>query len=298
MGFIKSSFRALNCIVTLGGSEELLEAQEAYNKTYSIYKHHYDLAAEIKTRIDQALQAIGEAIASIEEPINFSRKMLNQDIYCHQQAHIKTDTLSKLNNFNASYNNAVIAGFGGIVGGSMAAGAWAVVSVIGSASTGTAIASLSGVAATNATMAWFGGGALAAGGSGMAGGMMVLGGIIAAPIIYFAAKGSYAKATEIREETTKLNDEIIKVQHHAEQLQLQEESLEGYRLHIISTCQNFRKQVFRLRDRIYPSGFLSELFIMLKRLFRSTPFSQEQESDIKELLDVTEKFLNQFSSLK
>ena len=86
----------------------------------------------------------------------------------------------------------------------------------------TAIASLSGVAATNATMAWFGGGALAAGGSGMAGGMMVLGGIIAAPIIYFAAKGSYAKATEIREETTKLNDEIIKVQHHAEQLQLQE----------------------------------------------------------------------------
>ena len=35
-----------------------------------------------------------------------------------------------------------------------------------SASTGTAIASLSGVAATNATLAWFGGGALTAGGLG------------------------------------------------------------------------------------------------------------------------------------
>lgn len=38
------------------------------------------------------------------------------------------------------------------------------------ASTGTAIASLSGVAATNATLAWFGGGSLAAGGMGMTGG--------------------------------------------------------------------------------------------------------------------------------
>lgn len=50
------------------------------------------------------------------------------------------------------------------------------------ASTGTAIGSLSGAAATNATLAWFGGGSLAAGGYGMAGGTMVLGGIAVAPV--------------------------------------------------------------------------------------------------------------------
>lgn len=51
------------------------------------------------------------------------------------------------------------------------------------ATTGTALSTLSGVAATNATLAWLGGGALAAGGFGMAGGMAVLGGLVAGPAL-------------------------------------------------------------------------------------------------------------------
>ncbi|WP_404790590.1 hypothetical protein [Altericista sp. CCNU0014] len=68
-----------------------------------------------------------------------------------------------------------------IVGGAMAIGgasAGTVVSIasaIGAAaSTGTAIGSLSGAAATNAAMAWLGGGAVAAGGGGMATGSAIL----------------------------------------------------------------------------------------------------------------------------
>ncbi len=65
----------------------------------------------------------------------------------------------------------------GTAGGFAAAGATtAAVMALGTASTGTAIASLSGVAATNATLAALGGGALAAGGGGMALGTAVLGG--------------------------------------------------------------------------------------------------------------------------
>ena len=45
----------------------------------------------------------------------------------------------------------------------------------GVASTGTAISSLSGAAATNAALAWLGGGALSAGGGGMAAGNLFLG---------------------------------------------------------------------------------------------------------------------------
>ena len=65
-----------------------------------------------------------------------------------------------------------------------------------SASTGTAIASLSGVAATNATLAWFGGGSLAAGGLGVAGGTVVLGGIVAGPVLAVAGTLMKAKAEE------------------------------------------------------------------------------------------------------
>lgn len=49
--------------------------------------------------------------------------------------------------------------------------------MFGAASTGTAISTLSGAAATKATLAWFGGGSLAAGGFGVAGGGIVLAGI-------------------------------------------------------------------------------------------------------------------------
>ena len=64
------------------------------------------------------------------------------------------------------------------------------------ASTGTAISSLGGVAATNATLAWIGGGSLAAGGLGIAGGTAVLGGIVAAPVLAVGGMVLAAKARE------------------------------------------------------------------------------------------------------
>ena len=95
-----------------------------------------------------------------------------------------------------------IAGVG--VGVSVAAlgptAAMGVATTFGVASTGTAISSLSGAAATNAALAWLGGGALAAGGGGMAAGEAFLAlagpigwsiagiGILASGIFYFVAK--------------------------------------------------------------------------------------------------------------
>lgn len=57
------------------------------------------------------------------------------------------------------------------------------VGAFAAASTGAPIASLSGAAATNATLAWLGGGSLAAGGGGIAAGSVVLGGVVAAPAV-------------------------------------------------------------------------------------------------------------------
>jgi hypothetical protein len=90
---------------------------------------------------------------------------------------------------------------------------------IGVASTGTAIGTLSGAAATNATLAWLGGGSLAAGGMGVAGGTAILGGAIAGPVIavmgYSAAKKSeialtdaFAKEAEILEANEQVRNGI------------------------------------------------------------------------------------------
>lgn len=72
---------------------------------------------------------------------------------------------------------------GAALGAVTAFGAYGAAITFGAASTGTAIASLSGVAATNATMAFLGGGSLAAGGLGIAGGTAVLGGLVAGPAL-------------------------------------------------------------------------------------------------------------------
>jgi uncharacterized protein with GYD domain len=76
------------------------------------------------------------------------------------------------------------------------AAVYGTVGLLASASTGTAISALSGAAATNATLAWLGGGAIAAGGGGMAVGAAVLGGIVAAPVLVVGYMVFDAKANK------------------------------------------------------------------------------------------------------
>lgn len=86
---------------------------------------------------------------------------------------------------------------GGVTSGALAAfGAYNGVMALGTASTGTAISTLSGAAATNATLAWLGGGSLAAGGYGIAGGTMVLGAVVAGPAMLIAGWYIGAKASK------------------------------------------------------------------------------------------------------
>ncbi len=77
------------------------------------------------------------------------------------------------------------------VGAVAGTGTMALVSTYGVAGTGTAISSLSGAAATNASLAFLGGGSIASGGGGIATGTVVLGGIIIAGIIAGTAVTMY-----------------------------------------------------------------------------------------------------------
>lgn len=93
-----------------------------------------------------------------------------------------------------------------------------------SASTGTAIATLSGAAATNATLAWFGGGSLAAGGMGMAGGTMVLGGIVAGPVL---AAAGFIMAAKAEENLAKAEETYSEAKKAAEQMKTMTSVLQG-----------------------------------------------------------------------
>jgi transcriptional regulator with XRE-family HTH domain len=93
---------------------------------------------------------------------------------------------------------------GAAVGGAAAYGTFVAVASFGTASTGAAISGLTGVAATNATLALLGGGTLAAGGAGVAGGTMVLAGIVAAPAFILTAGGLIWMAKRNRKQQQEL----------------------------------------------------------------------------------------------
>jgi hypothetical protein len=101
---------------------------------------------------------------------------------------------------------------GGVTAGQ---GVLALVGLFGTASTGTAISGLSGAAAWNATLAWLGGGSLAAGGGGMALGTLVLGGVMVGPALMvggfmIAGKGQEA-LTKAREYEAKVNTAVATI---------------------------------------------------------------------------------------
>lgn len=108
------------------------------------------------------------------------------------------EELKKLGNFATSIVGGIASG---TIGGAITAfGAYSAAGAFAAASTGTPIAFLSGAAATNATLAFFGGGSLAAGGLGVAGGTMVLGGLVAGPALAIMGFIVGAKASAAKDE--------------------------------------------------------------------------------------------------
>lgn len=125
--------------------------------------------------------------------------------------------IEKENSAN-NIKGATAAAAGTAAGGAIAAlgptAAMTIATTFGTASTGTAIASLSGAAANSAALAWLGGGSLAAGGGGMAAGNALL--ALAGPVgwgiagVFVVGGGAFAahKNKKAAEEASKIACEI------------------------------------------------------------------------------------------
>jgi hypothetical protein len=111
-------------------------------------------------------------------------------------------------------------GAGGLAGIAAYGGAM----TFATASTGTAIGTLSGAAATNATLAWFGGGSLATGGAGIAGGTVILGGIVAAPVF---AVGGMVLSARARKNVANAKENLAKANKAAAEMRNAKSILKG-----------------------------------------------------------------------
>ena len=110
---------------------------------------------------------------------------------------------------------------GGALGAFGSTAAMSVATVLGTASTGTAISALSGAAATNAALAWLGGGTIAAGGAGVAGGGFIIG--LFGPIGYAIAgvsaiSGIALIRSKYRKQVEDIDKHIDSIRHDVQSL--------------------------------------------------------------------------------
>lgn len=147
----------------------------------------------------------------------------------------------------------------GTAGGFAAAGAaTAAVMALGTASTGTAIASLSGAAATNATLAALGGGAIAAGGGGIALGTTILGattlgvGLLVGGVIFNVAGCSISdKADEAWSQMKRAEKEINQICAYMKELS---EAASKYYKAMCSVNIAYRRHLKKLKYIVNDAG--------------------------------------------
>lgn len=192
----------------IAGAVNLSEAKDIGNKAEARLRRNQRWLESQRIETERAAQAYGQLLLSvqtdtIQQFIDFLEAIENRaerDAYL-RLLHSIDITPPKIQKFKVDVIQArdfaeAILQAGG-AGLATSAGTMSLVGLLGTASTGTAIASLSGAAANSATLAWLGGGSLAAGGAGVAGGALVAGGLLVAPALFvggfwLASKGSQA----------------------------------------------------------------------------------------------------------
>lgn len=207
----------------------------SYNdRAKKLYKKATKELKESKETTNTNLEQLGKLKMSIYEDtlgdfVEIFSKIKNIDfednIDTGTNVNIDYSTMLKIKESVVEMKEVLGGGLAALGGGTAAGfGAFGGVGMLATASTGTAIGGLSGAAATNATLAWLGGGSLATGGMGVAGGMAVLGGIVAGPVLAIGGAIMAAKAEEAKHNAYSNFD---KAKVAAEQMEVAKIVLEG-----------------------------------------------------------------------
>lgn len=218
-----AAFGAVKGVEGVGNMNEAKEigerAEKRHSNAVSELKADWEVTNKLaeeygQLQLDVMMNTIGRFIDFIERNIG-KAKQSEKDflegldgISIQQIKEYKTAAMEAEQFFKggAKAIGAAAAGYGG---------AMSLATSVGVASTGTLIGGLSGAAAWNATLAWLGGGSLAAGGGGMALGSLVLGGITVGPAVLiggFVLAGEGEKAlTKAREYNAEVNIAIAKI---------------------------------------------------------------------------------------
>ncbi|GAA7863934.1 hypothetical protein HpMS19_14240 [Helicobacter pylori] len=162
---------------------------------------------------------------------------------------------------------------GSAIGGMLAAyGAYTGVGMLASTAGGVAIAEISGVAATNATLAWLGGGVLSVGGFGMVGGMAVFGGLVAGPALAILGAVSADEMKEKLEKAKAYYSQVEKAVKKADAIIDQFQAIE-------KMAKLFTRQIAKF-DALLFSLSQDAIATMKKHNYNHSLYSQEERDQL------------------
>lgn len=273
-----------------------VKATKNSRKAKSVNRRAGEMVEQSEERLNATRQITNRSIESLgEKKISILSNSIKEFISLYQllknvEINQKTIGVEELKNIGVSKDllhdleaqsyKAVKVASGGMAslgtGVAAAYGAYAGTMALGTASTGAAISGLSGVAATNATLAWLGGGALSAGGYGVAGGTMVLGGIVAGPAL---AVGGLVISSQSKKKLNSAYENLDEAKVIQEQMKSAEEVLFG--------IKNRANQLKTLLSTINVE--FTELLSVMRIIIKNKgtdwlDYSQNEKEDIHKLV--------------
>lgn len=232
------------------GYQKHSEADEIVDSAKTRYEMNRRTFDEQEKNTTKALESLGQEELRIGHQFNEFKTLaedilqkLNNDRLDKLEINIPQHKLQKVEGY--SYTAIGVLGAAAGAGGIGAVAGFAVyggVMAIGAASTGTAISALSGVAATNATLAAIGGGSLATGGLGMAGGTAILGAAIAGPVLAIAGWAYDNHGEEALNKAAEIRSDVAKAIGKLEKAQMQLSKTAVYASHILDVLKNVYSQ--------------------------------------------------------
>lgn len=242
---------------TIKAAVDTKDAKDTNNLAERIANDATDLTNKSRKNSGDAITKLGETkIAVLEDSvkpfISSFEKLHNVELSESvgmeelQKFRIDKQALSELKEIQ-TIGGSILGGVasGAALGAIAAFGAYGGAMTFGAASTGTAIAALSGIAAKNATLAFLGGGSLAVGGLGIAGGTAVLGGLVAGPALAVMGFVIGAKASENK---NKAYSNLAKANEFAEEMKTVRSVCKGIRMR----ANMFERLLLRLNAMFIP----------------------------------------------
>jgi hypothetical protein len=280
-------------IATLGAHQRVKNEVEYYESLQeeltTLNEEHEKRRIEVNNLLEKVIEIKKEAVITVKKTQKILKNVsIKQRDLINEELGSENYTLDKIDASITAGDTAISATKGAVAGVSTALGTWALVGTFGVASTGTAIGTLSGAAASNAILAWLGGGSIAAGGGGIAAGSVVLGGLVAIPVIaitgLFQHLAANKKIKELEKEEIKiigLIDNIKKNLVQFDAIEMRSKELIGS---IIKSLEAYRYEYDNVYKNVFPHGAISKISKAIKnKIFRKPYFSDKDLGFIQEL---------------